>query len=555
MAEVDLIRLLDLSLGDEPCGVVNFNYLHAFLHEVIRRLHSVEDCQYQILSIPTSYQVGDSSQGVPTGTNLGGLPPGSTIAIQSNVQGVVDHRPFFKIDFEGGRYAQHRALVEANMEHGMNAREAALAALPGAAAHSPLVLAGQGVSAGPGSLSSSTSIGVVGYAGPDVGIDTRSAGTVTDPRITGTVGVGMDPTRMGVGGTGMDPTRMGTAGTGMDPAQMGTAGTGMDPTRTGTAGMGMEPTQTGTAGMGMDPTKMGTAGTGMDPTKMGAAGTGMDPTKMGTAGTGMDPTTAGTGMDPTKMGAAGTGMDPTKMGAVGTGVDPTKMGTAATGMDPTRMGTAGTGMDLSGRKTVGVVTDPLTAPSGPPSGGFDPKTGSSTAVSDHGQSSTSLPGRGPGSTIGISDHVPSTSNLKGGISFVDGDSTDTTPSHPSTKTSQARIPGHSSAHEGTRSSSSSSVTTRPSSRRKSTIVSAAIDLGALEKKLFELEGRINTIESIPEMLERKGSDSSITPVRDMWNFANLTNRITSAENGVDKVSYYSPSYNEIIFSLSLSLSL
>lgn len=85
---------------------------------------------------------------------------------------------------------------------------------------------------------------------------------------------------------------------------------------------------------------------------------------------------------------------------------------------------------------------------------------------------------------------------------------------------------------------SSTVMPRPSSRlrTRSSIVSAANDLGYLEKKLHELETRVNTMETIPEMLERKGSDITATPVRDMWNFTNLTNRIGSAEDGIDKTS-------------------
>ena len=95
--------------------------------------------------------------------------------------------------------------------------------------------------------------------------------------------------------------------------------------------------------------------------------------------------------------------------------------------------------------------------------------------------------------------------------------------------------------------SSSDIHGRPSSnadihrpysrvnRHRSSVVSAANDLGFLERKLQELEARVNTMETIPELLERKGSDSTATPVRDMWNFTSLNNRVGSVENGIDKV--------------------
>lgn len=70
---------------------------------------------------------------------------------------------------------------------------------------------------------------------------------------------------------------------------------------------------------------------------------------------------------------------------------------------------------------------------------------------------------------------------------------------------------------------------------RASLVSAANDLGALEKKLHELESRVNTMESLPEMLERKSSDSGATPVADMWNFTNLNKRLGAAEDGLEKV--------------------
>ena len=68
------------------------------------------------------------------------------------------------------------------------------------------------------------------------------------------------------------------------------------------------------------------------------------------------------------------------------------------------------------------------------------------------------------------------------------------------------------------------------------LVSAANDLGVLERKLQELESRVNTMESLPEMLERKSSDSGATPVADMWNFTNLNKRLGAAEEGLEKVT-------------------
>ena len=43
MAASELLQLIDLSLGGEPpCGVVNFNYMHALMHEIVRRLVQLE---------------------------------------------------------------------------------------------------------------------------------------------------------------------------------------------------------------------------------------------------------------------------------------------------------------------------------------------------------------------------------------------------------------------------------------------------------------------------------------------------------------------------------
>ena len=67
------------------------------------------------------------------------------------------------------------------------------------------------------------------------------------------------------------------------------------------------------------------------------------------------------------------------------------------------------------------------------------------------------------------------------------------------------------------------------------LVSAANDLGALERKLQDLEMRVNTMETLPELLERKSSDSGATPVADMWNFTNLSKRLGATEESLEKV--------------------
>ena len=70
---------------------------------------------------------------------------------------------------------------------------------------------------------------------------------------------------------------------------------------------------------------------------------------------------------------------------------------------------------------------------------------------------------------------------------------------------------------------------------RASLVSAANDLGALERKLQDLEMRMNTMETLPEMLERKSSDSGATPVADMWNFTNLSKRLGATEESLEKV--------------------
>jgi len=67
-------------------------------------------------------------------------------------------------------------------------------------------------------------------------------------------------------------------------------------------------------------------------------------------------------------------------------------------------------------------------------------------------------------------------------------------------------------------------------------VTAANDLSALERKLQELELKMDTMQSLPDMLERKSSDSQATPVHDMWNFTILSKRLSATEDGLDKTS-------------------
>ena len=72
-------------------------------------------------------------------------------------------------------------------------------------------------------------------------------------------------------------------------------------------------------------------------------------------------------------------------------------------------------------------------------------------------------------------------------------------------------------------------------RSHTSIVSAANDIGALERKISSLEAKVDTLQSLPEMLERMKGDSNATPIRDMWNFTSLSKRISSTEEGLDKV--------------------
>ena len=72
--------------------------------------------------------------------------------------------------------------------------------------------------------------------------------------------------------------------------------------------------------------------------------------------------------------------------------------------------------------------------------------------------------------------------------------------------------------------------------RAPSIVSAANDIGALERKLQELEQRMSSMETLPELLNRVASDSGATPVSDMWNFTNMDKRLTATEEGLGTVS-------------------
>ena len=67
-------------------------------------------------------------------------------------------------------------------------------------------------------------------------------------------------------------------------------------------------------------------------------------------------------------------------------------------------------------------------------------------------------------------------------------------------------------------------------------VTAANDLGAMERKLQELESRLNAMDTLPELLERKSSDMGATPIKDRWNFTNLSKRLSAAEDGLEQVT-------------------
>ena len=117
-------------------------------------------------------------------------------------------------------------------------------------------------------------------------------------------------------------------------------------------------------------------------------------------------------------------------------------------------------------------------------------------------------------------NLPSQTNIRTQTSLprqADGSTKMTTPPPP-------RETSTSSRHSG-----SSYVKSRTS------FVGAANDLGALERKLQELEARVNTMESLPELLEKKSSDSQSTPASDVWHFTSFDKRINTNETGLDKV--------------------
>ena len=72
-------------------------------------------------------------------------------------------------------------------------------------------------------------------------------------------------------------------------------------------------------------------------------------------------------------------------------------------------------------------------------------------------------------------------------------------------------------------------------RPVSSFVTAANDLGAMERKLQEFESRLNAMDTLPELLERKSSDMGATPIKDRWNFTNLSKRLSAAEDGLEQV--------------------
>ena len=150
--------------------------------------------------------------------------------------------------------------------------------------------------------------------------------------------------------------------------------------------------------------------------------------------------------------------------------------------------------------------------------------GSTAMIPEHGLSEISLPPGGP-TTSGGGDSIESSPVHKDDKTHPSGTATDLTGRPSGTATDLIGRPP------------STTGVPRPSSRIRShvSVVSAANDLSALERKLQELENRMNSFDTLPELLERKASDVNATPVRDMWNFTNLNNRVSSAEEGLDKV--------------------
>lgn len=72
-------------------------------------------------------------------------------------------------------------------------------------------------------------------------------------------------------------------------------------------------------------------------------------------------------------------------------------------------------------------------------------------------------------------------------------------------------------------------------RPRTSLLTAANDMGALDRKLSELEVRMEAVESLPDLLEKRASDSSATPVNDMLNSIQMSKRMDAAEKGLQKV--------------------
>jgi len=77
MAASELLQLIDLSLGGEPpCGVVNFNYMHALMHEIVRRLVQLEGVviSNSVVEGGATY-IQHASAAEPTGKSADGSSP------------------------------------------------------------------------------------------------------------------------------------------------------------------------------------------------------------------------------------------------------------------------------------------------------------------------------------------------------------------------------------------------------------------------------------------------------------------------------------------------
>ena len=57
----------------------------------------------------------------------------------------------------------------------------------------------------------------------------------------------------------------------------------------------------------------------------------------------------------------------------------------------------------------------------------------------------------------------------------------------------------------------------------------------LDRQLRDIELRLSVVESVPSMMERMASDSKSTPVSDIWNFSNIDSRLQATENNMAKV--------------------